>query len=708
MRITYLKYSRSYHHVLAWSVIFLWLLLGISCTSEEDQDFREVNKEEVVALNLSTRSLGTKDSLVNSIRIIVAKQDLVGTIITNEFVPDPVNDPITIKTKSGLYDVFVITNEANDLGASLDILRDAKTIEEVKNAVIPFNLNQRPETNIPMIGEVRDVRIVAPTVGGPSETNPANVIVAGVNKGNILPVSVTRLAVKIDLVLLSKSFGLFESATITNIPDGVYLFESPYEEGNKQSIALSKDDFENQTKPLDGYIWEQHKLNIVLPSVLFAPKTEAIKAVQLEVKAGGKTMYTPIGHIIETTLSNKDYTLHRNVHYTFTGRISGDKLVINAAIADWLPFSQDFPTGGGKWALHPVAQRIGINTSEGGKAEFTAKFLSTAPVSYQWMRRYQIYNPTLNKIETRIDPFTDMTTDTLIVAGAYTDKLSITTKKIDVSGEIYCIATTLSPDGTAERSESERVTFIAVGENYQWPENSFPSMQDFKAPSNAPLGSTCILQDARENYANVFNVYHVKLMSDGNWWMIQDLAFGGTVDSWDKSESVILENVIAPNTYGIAMKTGLPTGGHYYNTYAAVQLTSTTKEEYDTNKGVKKEYLQSVCPDGWHVPGNYNGRFNQEWLDFDIRNGVDYLSVSDFTYNLPTAFNAYTENTNRRFYFAGGCSTVRPGGSAGLYYYFRSQGAILGDFPNISIGSSVDETVQTTDKVMIRCVKNFK
>ena len=202
-------------------------------------------------------------------------------------------------------------------------------------------------------------------------------------------------------------------------------------------------------------------------------------------------------------------------------------------------------------------------------------------------------------------------------------------------------------------------------------------------------------------------------MSDGNWWMIQDLAFGGTVDSWDKSESVNMENIIAPNTYGIAMKTGLPTGGHYYNTYAAIQFTSTTKEEWDTNKGKDKEYLQAVCPDGWHVPGNYDGKFNQEWLDFKTRNGVDYLVVSDFTYNSPTAFNTYTENANTvdikgRFFFAGGCSTVRPGGSAGVNYYFRSQGAILGNHVNISIGNSVDETVQTTDKVMIRCVKNFK
>lgn len=700
MRITYLKYNRSYHHAIAWSVIFLWLLLGISCTSEEDQGFREVNKEEVVALNLSTRSLGAKDSLVNSIRIIVAKQDLVGTIITNEFVPDPVNDPITIKTKSGLYDVFVITNEANDLGTSLDILRDAKTIEEVKNAVIPFNLNQRPETNIPMIGEVRDVRIVAPTVGDPSETNPANVIVAGVNKGNILPVSVTRLAVKIDLVLLSKSFGLLESATITNIPDGVYLFESPYEEGNKQSIALSKDDFENQTKLLDGYIWEQHKLNIVLPSVLFAPKTEALKAVQLEVKAGGKTMYTPIGHIIEATLSNKDYTLHRNVHYTFTGRISGDKLVINAAIADWLPFSQDFPTGGGKWALHPVAQRIGINTPEGGKAEFTAKFLSTAPVSYQWMRRYQIYNPTLNKLETRIDPFTDMTTDTLIVAGAYTDKLSITTKKIDVSGEIYCIATTLSPDGTAERSESEYVTLMAVGENYQWPKNSFPSMQEFKAPLNAPLGSTCILQDDREGQV----LYHVKLMNDGNWWMIQDLAYGNVEMTWDKCKVKGELGLIAPGAHGIAISSGKNTGGYLYNTYAVVQSSTSNEEDYNERKGYI-EFMQGLCPKGWHIPGSYNGIYNQEWFDFKEKIGLGNDIASAFDYNAPSAFNCYTKNGES--FLLGGGRVITMVSLIGPWEY-RANVAYLGQRQIVSSGIDSGQTVDGELQITIRCVKNFK
>lgn len=710
--MNYLKYERYCYCTITWVVVFLWLLMGVSCTSDEEQNLSNDDVAEVVSLNLSTRSLGAKDSLINSIRIIVAKQGITGDIITNEFVPNPVSDPITLRTMSGFYDVFVIVNESNDVGTSLAALNDATTVEELKNVIIPFSVTERSETNIPMMGEVREVRIVAPTVGVPSTTNLANVIVAGVNKGNILPVSVTRLGVKVDLVLLSKSFGTLESATITNIPNNVSLFESPNIEGSKQSIVINESEFEKQTLPLPGYIWEQHKMSIVLPSVSFTPHTDRAKGVQLEVKAGGKTMSTPLGHLIEDAITTKDYTLHRNVYYTFTGRIGGDKLIINASIANWGAAKQEFPTGGGKWENLPLeSKRIGINTPDGGEAEFKVNFISTVPVRYQWYHKYQKYNPTSNDIETCIVPLVDMTTDTLSIDGAYTGTLKIKTKKIDISGEIFCVASTSSPDGTEERSESKHVTLMVVGENYKWAQNSFPSMQHFEAPQNVPLGSTCILQDEEGELRKSDNkIYHVKLMSDGNWWMIQDLAYGSVLNSWTQNESIGELGVIAPNTHGMAMKTGISTGGYLYNTFAAIQLSEADETEFNGNKGRYKEFLQALCPEGWHLPGNYDGKFNQEWLDFKAINGTDFTTVSSFEYNDPHAFNAYTEYSDQTFSFAGGCAAVRPGGSTSLRYEYRTQGALLGKSTNISIGTSTDDVVGTRqeDRLTIRCVKNYK
>lgn len=702
MKRTFQTLGRHCYYAIAWSMLLLWLLLGVACTADDDE--MEYNKKigtRAVSLNLDTRSFGASDSLVNVMRIIVAKQDDAGTIVTNQVVSNPGN-PLIIKTLNGLYDIYAIANESETPGDSIPVLKNTTTISELRTKMLAFDYNNRQETNLPMIGVVRDVSIIAPE-GTPSEGNTAKIQVAGVDKGRLLPMAMTRLAVKVDLVILSKAYAGLEYVKLTNIPDSVSILGTYENTSNRKDMTVA---MANSSDVLPGYIWQKQKLNIILPSNVFSSPTNSANALKMVVKVSGQDeeKIVDLGHLIEQ--SPKDFTLHPNTHYTFTGRFAGDRLQIDGSIANWTFIHSDYPIGGGRWTKEPTeSKRIGINTPDGGSASFEAVFESNATVRYQWYQKYQTYNEITNKIETHLKALDNVSSDTLTITGAANSMLNIKTKKIDISGEIYCVASTFSPDSTEVRSESSHVTLMVVGENYEWPEKSFPYMHEFKAPTNVPLGSTCILQDERDK-----KVYHVKLMADGNWWMIQDLAFGGTLSTWTRNEEtgILRPYVIAPDTHGMAIKTGLSTGGHFYNTYAAVQLSNSTMEAYETNKSVDKEYLASICPDGWHLPGNYGGKFNQEWFDFKQKNGLDYETVSGFEYNAPKAFNAYTLWMTDRFYLAGGCVTVRPGGIVGTEYFFRTQGALLGDGGKISEGTNTDDAVGTGDQVIIRCIKNFK
>lgn len=681
--------------------VLLLLFLATSCTEEENGNSPFSGEESTVFFDVSTRAFGNgDDTQVNTVRVIVARQDYEGTIISNTFVPDPDKSSITVKTKSGLCNVFVVTNEMPDK-SELPALNGAKTIQELQQVNIPYSVSNRIDTNLPMQGEVRNVFIH--TVDGvASETNRSTVVVDGVSS-SALEVNVKRLAVRVDLRLMSQSFAKLESVKITNIPDAVSLFGNTYEAADAKKQTVTVEGFLSP-EPLTGYVWEKSKSEIYLPSSVFSPSTDSLKAIKLDVKIEGRTVKTvSLGHLMEKEYDLKDYTLHPNTHYTFTGRIIGEELEISASIADWNLAKQDYPTGGGKWVSHPSSIRVGINRTVADTARFTAEFLP-GPVSYNWYRRYQEYDPVAHTIKTLTVPLSDVETNILSIKGANSSTLSIATKHIAVSGEIYCIASTFSPDGTVERSESKHVTYMVVGENYVWDNGAYPTMQEFIAPSNAPLGSTCILQDNRDG-----KLYHVKLMADGNWWMIQDLAYGNVLSKWEQNNDLGEINVIIPDTtsHGMATLTGNDTGGHFYNTYAAVQKSTSSYEAFEAEIGKNVEYLQALCPEGWHIPGNYNSKYNQEWIDFRSKVGLEYNAVSSYEYNSAFAFNCYNLYSNNQFLYAGGCAIVPLSPLKGPWV-FRTQGALIGDVITIFSGIDVSTTMGNDETILVRCIKDFK
>lgn len=624
------------------SGVLLLLFLATSCTEEENGNSPFTGEESTAFFDVSTRAFGNgDDTQVNTVRVIVARQDYEGTIISNTFVPDPDKSSITVKTKSGLCNVFVVTNEMPDK-SELPALNGAKTIQELQQVNIPYSVSNRIATNLPMKGEVRNVFIH--TVDGvASETNRSTVVVDGVSS-SALEVNVKRLAVRVDLRLMSQSFAKLESVKITNIPDAVSLFGNTYEAVDAKKQTVTVENILSPT-PLTGYVWEKSKSEIYLPSSVFSPSTDSLKAIKLDVKIEGRSVKTvSLGHLMEKEYDPKDYTLHPNTHYTFTGRIIGEELEISASIADWKLAKQDYPTGGGKWVSHPSSIRVGINRTVADTARFTAEFLP-GPVSYNWYRRYQEYDPVAHTIKTLTVPLSNVETDILSIKGANSSTLSIATKHIAVSGEIYCIASTFSPDETVERSESKHVTYMVVGENYVWAKGTYPSMQEFKAPSNAPLGSTCILQDDRDN-----KLYHVKLMADGNWWMIQDLAYGNASSKADFIRDCANEDIVGvlgqnPDLYGLGMASELEYGGYWYNSF--IHQIKGVKEDVSRygNQGVYKQFLPAICPSGWHLPGNMDNVYNKEWTLFASKMHIDLTTQADllrYEYNNAFDFNAYT------------------------------------------------------------------
>lgn len=697
MKISKFIYRIKSYASIGLSGVLLLLFLATSCTEEENGNSPFTEEESTAFFDVSTRAFGSGDALVNTVRVIVARQDYEGTIVSNTFVPDPKNSSIIVKTKSGQCDVFVVTNEMPD-NSELPALSGVTTIQEFRQVNIPYSISNRVATNLPMKGEVRNVFIH--TVDGvPSETNRSTVAVDGVSS-SALEVNVKRLAIRVDLRLMSQSFAKLESVKITNIPDAVSLVGNAYEAVDADKQTKTVEDFSSPT-PLTGYVWEKSKSEIYLPSSIFSPSTDASKAMKLEVKMEGKTTKTvSLGHLMEKELDAKDYTLHPNTKYIFTGRILGDELEISASIADWELVKQDYPTGGGKWVSHPSSIRVGINKVVADTARFTAEFLPV-PDNYNWYRRYQEYDSVAHIIKTIIAPLNNVETDILSIKGANSSTLSIATKHTAVSGEVYCIASTTSPDGTVERSESNHVTYMVVGENYVWGKGTYPSMQGFKTPSNAPLGSTCILQDNRDG-----KLYHVKLMADGNWWMIQDLAYGNALPVFDEAGQRGETDLIASNTHGLAALSGYDTGGFVYNTYAVVQRSTSTQEAYNIEEGLAVEFTQGLCPDGWHIPGNLNRSYNQEWIYFNAKIGLEYSMVSSYDYNLASAFNCYTLYYNNAFLLGGGVAVVQTGGRGPWEY--RTNGTLLGDGKKVYSGFTTLDSMGEKEPITIRCVKNYK
>lgn len=656
-----------------------FLLLGSllwcsGCTKE--QSFSENEEQKIVnlSMNLATRS-GTGDAEIKNVRIIVF-DSYNGGLVYNERIDNPSSNPITIQLLSGVRDIYVITNEPAGQSSRLANVRNLIELKEVR---MPIEDLKQGETFVTFGQALRQ------TIHSKGASNRVEVL----NR---------RLAIKVDLTVNGKGFTQTNNVSFTNLPDAVPLFEDDYESVQKKTITADLTD--TGISPA-GYIWSK-TATIVLPSYLFTPPSDEDKAARVEFMLGSGVISAAIGHDVLA----EEYTLHRNTIYALAAEIGPDNLVINASVRNWDENTANYPAGGGSfWNAQPQDTRVGLNgTTEDATAVFTAGLSSSGKAAnFKWYRKKQLAD------------FSFETTEiTNGISSPETNKsqLTIVASSLDDACEVYCVATVTAPDGKTDRLESERATFMVMGDWVQ-PAGTYPSMRNWKAPMNAPLGSTCLLQDDRDD-----KVYRVKLMADGNWWMIQDLAYGNAsslVDFKMNSLNKEITGLIETGLYGVC--TSLPEspmGGYLYNAYAVAQIPKPS--ETDANNEIAKNIsqYQSLCPAGWHLPGNIDNIYNQEWNTLQRAIGVDNTKIMDefvkFGYNNPTHFGAYnlklanptTQFATDNISFAGGLYIAIIAWDLG--YGFLGFTSIR----NLGAITNTGQAFPPQIGAPIRCLRNFK
>lgn len=676
-----------------------------SCVAEDKFTEETVPDGKNVRLGISTRSFGNgTDEQVNTVRIIQVTRTIAQSVKSNRFINNPA-DPLQVEGLTGNYDIYVIANESND-GNSLPALNNVSNLSGLKEVVLPYEIAKRSQTNIPMFGEVEDVTIGLPNNGQASATNLGTVMVGGVNHGSTLPVTLTRLAVRIDLTVKSKSFSELKSVDFTGLPNAIPLFGDGTEIlDHDQKVTYNKDVLEDVTPVSNGYISEKKKDAIILPSYLFLPTTDSNKAAKVEVYLDGKpvSFKAKIGHAALPSATDKDYTLHPNTHYTLTALVAGDGLTIEAQVRNWDKNEANYPAGGGSfWKAQPKDTRVGLGDSATIYAEFGGNGTGS---TFRWFRKKQLPDFTFS-----IEEITSDTTTTSHT-GYYRTELLLHAKELNDACEVYCVASITAPDGHQDRLESDYATFMPMGDEEK-PAGTYPSMQNWKAPQNVPLGSTCLLQDERDN-----KVYRVKLMADDNWWMIQDLAYGNIstqavfeANCTDRE----LTHFIGFDLYGICMKSLKATGGYLYNTYAAIQLPQGTAEDHKNEVALNTEFIQGLCPQGWHLPGNISGAANKEWVNLQTVSKLNVTRPDDwmeFGYNNAVHFNGYNliETTDS---YGDKVNAIAFHGGYGSGYITRkitfcSLGFVTTDYENGSV-TDISIAIPEDYAVPIRCVRNFK
>lgn len=642
-------------------MIIIPLLLCLSCT--EEQLSPGDNNSEVVRLsmNLSAKS-GIIDSEVSKLRII-AFDSFNGTLKYNGLV-DLTNG--TIQILSGMSDFYAIVNEPASKSADLNSIALLSDLEAIN---IPTN----------------------EMVQGDSYVMQGSILKQNIKTGvvtNSVTITVHRLAVKINLTVWGVSLSKPTEINFTGLPTTVPLLELSSEPSTDGKVTVNG--LTETGNIPSGYLWEQKANDIVLPSFLFNPSNDKNKAAQIEVKINSKVTKAVIGHAIKVENDPKDYTLHRNTVYSLKAVTAGDNLTIeNVSIENWVSKDEQFPVGGGVWKIQPEKQWKVI----GEKAIFTAQFTSRTDVSYKWYRKRQTNASSFIVEEISSGEKTDPNTKT--------STLEITPAGLDEAGLIYCVATTISSDGAEENIESSAVTFMVVG-NWTSTDSEFDIMQNWKAPKNVPLGATCLLRDDRDD-----KIYRVKLLADGNWWMIQDLAFGNVVDEATFAahcDDKDYTGSIATDAYGVATETGK---GHNYNVFAALQM-AVDPDDASKSNGANYEFIKGLCPDGWHLPGNMDMEFNKEWILFCSELELDLTSVDGITryeYNAPKDFNAYTyvNFASNAICFHGGYMVDRENRFKPIDY------RILGPFiPDIGLSDNFMDAFISNLQIPVRCVRDFK
>lgn len=630
----------------------LWLLLLFvfgSCADEQVEESTDVieGKKTYLSVNvIANAAVGTADveDQVHKVRVIAYRSGTYTSPLCNELRTIQSGEgEKPIEVESGNVDIYVIVNEtsAMHLGnpyiTASDIQEQVLKIDDFSHSIATDGL--------PMYRELVGKHAVV--IPENKESDPY-----------LLKVEVDRIMAKLTLRITNSTHTdiLLEKVAVVSVPINSWLHPTVYSSELMDTLEISlvpnsdRSSYDSVSLYIPEYIVKDTSKRSYLS---ITGKSDKGFDCQYIISLGdGLRGYATDGAvkdgIKEGKLTARDFNIVRNTHYEITVRdIKGyenNKLSFIVGVTPWCNIPENYYEGG-TWHQQPTSKRIAVDST----ALFMAKFTHTqAPyITYKWYRsQYK---------QTKDDPLPSKLTVELLksenLRNGETSTLAFDGKsdsiKPNISGEIFCMA---APISASNFRESSHATLMVIGD-WEGGDVTYPDMQNWKPAEGLPPGTSYLLLDNREETYGGKKVYRVKLMADGNWWMVQDLAYSGNeptpiLDFLIKSLVSMSRpglGGIGSTYFGACTISKKSTGGYLYTKEAAIGdrigLPTSIAGSLTT------ENVIGICPEGWHLPGNKNEAYNREWTDFtnSLSQPVTVSTISLFDYCNPKHFNAYTD-----------------------------------------------------------------
>lgn len=703
------------------SILLLLLFPVLAACSDNDQ-MTEGNPEVItghatflsVKAAVNTVVSEDEEDKVHTIRVIAYRSGTYTSPLCNEFfkVKSGMSTD-AFEMKSGKADFYIIVNETAEMNLDGHV-----TVPEIKETVFQItHLSDPVSTNgLPMYREY--VGGEAVIIGQHPRENPFE-----------FAADVDRIMAKLTLKISNSTHKdiLLTNVAVKSLPSNSWLAPATYRDEPKEEIskdlALQVADDRSSYEDVSLYIPEYMVADATKRSYLYITgKSDKGFDCKYTISLGhGLRSYRTDGAVkddIGTKLTAESFNIIRNTHYEISiNDIQGyenNKLTFLIGITPWDNIPENYYEGG-TWEKQPESSRIPIN----GTTSFTAKFTHTdAPtIVYKWYRsQYKQtkddplpIKPTVEWLMTEELPKGEVSTLNF--------ESSTDTIKPYISGEIFCMA---APISASNFRESSHVTLMVIGDWDGEGRTYYPKMQNWKPVGSFDLGTSYLLLDDRDETYGGKKIYRVKLMADGNWWMIQDLAYSQkspvSLDQFATAsgQGNYVPGLIGDGFWGACAFTDEESGGYFYSIAAAIG----SRDGLPAIPTDTKDYsVQGLCPEGWHLSGNLknvDGIWNKEWMTLGEHIG-DLVAdnVGKYNYFNSTHFNCYLKkyihvnpaNGNVNYEYD---AFAYAGGVANLFGVMGSVGAKFGLTTQI-VKDPYNEpyVVSQQDGLLIRCLRNY-
>lgn len=295
------------------------------------------------------------DYLVHSLRVLIF--NTAGGCVDNVYyygsaVSETMVHPIK---EEGTYKFVFLANEPSltNIKSQLENIQEYADLQKIAYPAETFDSDKA----IPMISQDDNIVILA---------NGKFKVGSGGTEQNVLTINFRRLAIRLDVTLLSvmnlenqdpATEKAFKGVTLSNLPDKVplvwglpndrpaanaeYLDPSLSFEGStpveweldqKRTFTLENGDFGSETltseEQAEGYVWKRTLNRVVLPASYFTSKSDKGNAVQVTVNTNA---YNPS---CELKMKDNDYTLPANSKLDLRGIVK-EPIEVNIIASPW-------------------------------------------------------------------------------------------------------------------------------------------------------------------------------------------------------------------------------------------------------------------------------------------------------------------------------------------------------------------------------------